>query len=89
MTFRKTASAIPLALLALTTACSQLPAQEDVDPLQDNCARANTLARSTSTRCLRYLYDDNRTLSEKQLYCDIAIRAINATTKACMASSGR
>ena len=85
MTFRKTASAIALALLALTTACSQLPAQEDGDPLQDNCARANTLARSMFTLCL---YGEN-TVSETQIYCDVAVRAINATTKACTASLGR
>lgn len=82
MTFQKTASTILLALLALATACSQLPAQEDVDPLRDNCARANDVARSMANLCL---YDDEYMLSGKMEFCNAAIRAINATTKACTA----
>ena len=83
MTFPRTAAAILFVmLLTLATACSQLPAQEDVDPLRDNCARANDVAQSMTTLCL---YEDDYTLSGQMELCNAAIRAINATTKACTA----
>ena len=91
MTFRKIVLVILLALLA----SSHLPAQEDVDsvrlelddpdPLKQNCQWANTLTLKMVAKCI---YGGRQTLSEKQVYCDLAIRAINATTKACTASLG-
>ncbi len=84
MTVRETAAAILLAQLALTTACSQLPAQEDADPLRDNCVRANDIARSMAALCL---YEDGLSLLDRRKVCDVAIRAINATTKACKADA--
>ena len=79
--FRTHPILILAALLPLATVCSRLPAQDETDSFMERCAAADQLASTLTYHCL----EDPRRLTyvARMDYCNAAIRATNAATKAC------
>ena len=79
--FRTPPILILTVLFPLATACSRLPAQDETDSFMERCAAADQLASTLTYHCL----DNPRGLTHvgRMDYCNAAIRATNAATKAC------